>query len=146
MLWSDAIQKKVKLLRYGFKCFCIGKESETTDSYQKILLLWIGPALSTRGNLACARARGAGSPRTVEHHYLPGLGCYETLLIMAKEYGEGGEDTDGDRRRQEADRHRWELSVLRYQTWPVPAPAPVARGHHGPSNTATCPVQGATRP
>ena len=30
-----------------------------------------GPALSTRGNLARARARGAGSPRTVEHCYLP---------------------------------------------------------------------------
>ena len=30
-----------------------------------------GPALSTRGNLALARARGAGSPRTVKHCYLP---------------------------------------------------------------------------
>ena len=30
-----------------------------------------GPALSTRGNLARARARGAGSPQTVEQCYLP---------------------------------------------------------------------------
>ena len=47
----------------------------------------IGPALSTRGNLAHARARarGAGSPGTVEHHYLPGLGLYETLMMRAKE-------------------------------------------------------------
>ena len=46
---------------------------------------WIGTALSTRGNLACARARGAGSPRTVKHRYLPGLGRYETLMMRAKE-------------------------------------------------------------
>ena len=44
-----------------------------------------GPALSTCGNLALARARGAGTPRTVEHRYLPGLGCYETLVMMANE-------------------------------------------------------------
>ena len=31
----------------------------------------LGPAISTRGNLARACARGAGSPRTVEHCYLP---------------------------------------------------------------------------
>ena len=30
-----------------------------------------GPALSTRGNLARARTRGAGSPQTVEHCYFP---------------------------------------------------------------------------
>ena len=42
-----------------------------------------GPALSTRGNLALAR--GVGSPRTVEHCYLPGLGRYETLMMRAKE-------------------------------------------------------------
>ena len=30
-------------------------------------ILYVGPALSTRGNLARARARGAGSPQTVEH-------------------------------------------------------------------------------
>ena len=40
-----------------------------------------GPALSTRGNLARARARGAGSPRTVEHRYFPGLECYKTLFL-----------------------------------------------------------------
>ena len=44
-----------------------------------------GPALSTRGNLARTRARGAGSPRTVEHCYLPSLGFYKTLMMMAKE-------------------------------------------------------------
>ena len=44
-----------------------------------------GPALSTRGNLAHARARGAGSPRTVKHRYLPFLWCYATLMMMAKE-------------------------------------------------------------
>ena len=44
-----------------------------------------GPALSTHGNLARARARVAGSPRTVEHRYLPGLGRYETLMMRAKE-------------------------------------------------------------
>ena len=44
-----------------------------------------GPALSTRGNLARARARGAGSPWTVEHRYLPGLGRYKTLMMRAKE-------------------------------------------------------------
>ena len=30
-----------------------------------------GPTPSTRGNLARARARGTGSPRTLEHCYLP---------------------------------------------------------------------------
>ena len=44
-----------------------------------------GPALSTHGNLARASARGMGSPRTVEHRYLPGLGCYETLMMRAKD-------------------------------------------------------------
>ena len=29
--------------------------------------------------------------------------------------------------------------LARAVTWPVPAP--VARGHHGPSNTATCPIR-----
>ena len=67
-------------------------------------IIWIGPALSTRGNLAHYRDRGAGSPRTVEHRYFPYLGCYATLMMMAKEYGGGGEDTDRDQRRQEADR------------------------------------------
>ena len=51
------------------------------DSYISL----IGPALSTRGNLAHARARGAGPPRTVEHRYLPGLGRYKTLMMRAKD-------------------------------------------------------------
>ena len=46
---------------------------------------FLGPALSTRGNLARARARGAGSPRTVEHRYLPSLGRYKTLMMRAKD-------------------------------------------------------------
>ena len=51
-----------------------------------IYVLYVsGPALSTRGNLAHARDCGAGSPRTVEHRYLPCLGCYATLMMMAKE-------------------------------------------------------------
>ena len=45
--------------------------------------LLIGPAFSTRGNLARARARGGGPPRTVEHRYLPDLGCYRTLVMRA---------------------------------------------------------------
>ena len=44
-------------------------------------MFYYGPALSTRSNLACACARGAGSPRTVKHRYLPGLGRYETLMF-----------------------------------------------------------------
>ena len=44
-----------------------------------------GPVLITCGNLARARARGAGSPRTVGHRYLPGLGGYETLMMRANE-------------------------------------------------------------
>ena len=48
-------------------------------------ILVFGPALHTRGNLARTRARGAGSPRTVKHRYLPGLWRYETLMMRAKE-------------------------------------------------------------
>ena len=44
-----------------------------------------GTARAKRGNLARARARGAGSPQTVEYRYLPGLGRYETLMMRAKE-------------------------------------------------------------
>ena len=44
-----------------------------------------GTTLSMRGNLARARARGAGAPRTVEHRFLSGLGCYKTLMMRAKE-------------------------------------------------------------
>ena len=46
---------------------------------------YYGPAFSTRGNLACARARGAGPPRTVEHRYLTDLGRYRTLVMRAME-------------------------------------------------------------
>ena len=72
-----------------------------------------GPTLSTRGNLVPWSAPVAqGHPRTVEHRYLPCLGCYETPTMMAKEYVGGGEDTDGDRRRsgsrQEGRAHRGE--------------------------------------
>ena len=45
----------------------------------------LGSALSTRGNLARARARGAGSPRTIKHRYLPGLGRYKTLMMRAND-------------------------------------------------------------
>ena len=62
--------------------------------------MMIGPALSTRGNLSHARARGTGPPWTVEHRYLPDLGRYRTLAMRAKEYGGGGEDTDGDQRQE----------------------------------------------
>ena len=44
-----------------------------------------GPAVKTRGNLARARARGAGTPRTVKHRYLPGLGRDKTRMMRAKE-------------------------------------------------------------
>ena len=40
MLWSDAIERDVKLLRDDFECFCIGEESEITNDYQKIPLPW----------------------------------------------------------------------------------------------------------
>ena len=60
-----------------------------------INLMWIGdkiqyytnpgPVLSTRSNLARARACGAGSPRTVKHCYLPGLGRDKTLMMRTKD-------------------------------------------------------------
>ena len=59
-----------------------------------------GPALSTRSNLDRARAYGAGPPQNIKHRYLPYLGRYRTLVMRAKEYGWGGEDTDGDRRQE----------------------------------------------
>ena len=74
------------------------------SSYPWCSIPLAGPALSRRGNLFHARACGAGSPRTVEHRYFPSLGRYETLMMMAKEQRGGVEDTDGDQRRQEADR------------------------------------------
>ena len=58
---------------------------ESWFSGQTFNTLDIGPALSKRGNLAHARARGAGPPRTVKHRYLPGLGRYKTLMMRAKE-------------------------------------------------------------
>ena len=39
-LWTEAIDREVKLLRDEFECFRVGDESEITEDYQKILLLW----------------------------------------------------------------------------------------------------------
>ena len=44
-----------------------------------------GPEFGTRGNLAHARACGAGRPQTVEHRYLYDLGCYRTLVMRSME-------------------------------------------------------------
>ena len=53
--------------------------------YLKMKIDELGPAFSTRSNLARARARGAGPPRTVEHRYLPDLGRYRNLVMRAME-------------------------------------------------------------
>ena len=64
----------------------------------------VGTALNTCGNLVPWSAPVARSyPLTVEHHYLPCLGCYETPKMMDMEYGGGGERT-GTGGVQEADR------------------------------------------
>ena len=68
---------------WGLQTLAVGKSC--IFIFPLLYLLSSGPALSTRGNLARARAHGAGSPRTVEHRYLPGLGRYETLMMRAKE-------------------------------------------------------------
>ncbi len=39
-LWTEAIDREVKLLRSEFECFRIGEESEITEDYQKIPLFW----------------------------------------------------------------------------------------------------------
>ena len=39
-LWTEAIDREVKLLRDDFECFRVGDESEITEDYQKIPLLW----------------------------------------------------------------------------------------------------------
>ena len=67
------IINKVNRYQWGAPTFLIPKKDITVP----------GPAFSRRGNLACARARGAGPPRTVEHRYLPNLGRYRTLLMRA---------------------------------------------------------------
>ena len=49
------------LYKYADKCNCQHQYKAIFD----------GTVFSTRSNLARARARGAGPPRTVEHCYLP---------------------------------------------------------------------------
>ena len=39
-LWTEAIDREVKLLRDDFECFRNGEESEITEDYQKIPKLW----------------------------------------------------------------------------------------------------------
>jgi len=39
-LWTEAIDREVKLLRDDFECFRVGEESEITGENQKIPLLW----------------------------------------------------------------------------------------------------------
>ena len=75
--------------------WCSGKlyKCEVTISFSKYTWIfkhtnWLctyDPALSTRGNLARARARGAGPPRTVKYYYLPGLGRDKNLMMRDME-------------------------------------------------------------
>ena len=107
-----------------------------------IYCLSIGPAPSKRGNLARARARGAGSPRTAQSLLLALLRDYATQKRWPWTREGGGERTttgtrdvessrpDGRAQRSRGARNDSVLRLASAVTWPMPAP--VARGHHGP--------------
>ena len=83
ILLPPILTKYIYKYSLGYIIYLGEPSGNIISNYHGIFIhISIGPTLSTRGNLAHARARVAGSPRTVKHRYLPGLGWYKTLNIL----------------------------------------------------------------
>ena len=80
-LWTEAIDREVKLLRDDFECFRVGEESEITEDYQKIPLLWTF-AVKFDGRHRARLCAGGHRTRDPETDYYSGVVELETVRIL----------------------------------------------------------------
>lgn len=80
-LWTEAIDREVKLLRDDFECFRVGEESEITEEYQKIPLLWTF-AVKFDGRHRARLCAGGHRTRDPETDYYSGVVELETVRIL----------------------------------------------------------------
>ena len=81
MLWSNTIEKEVKIIRYKFECFCIGEESEITNDYQKIPLL-LKFSVKFGGRHRSRLCYGGHITRDIDMDYCGGVMELETFRIL----------------------------------------------------------------
>jgi len=80
-LWTEAIDQKVKVLRDDFQCFRVGDESEITEDYQKIPLLWAF-AVKFDGRHRARLCTGGHRIRDPEADCYSGVVELETVKIL----------------------------------------------------------------
>ena len=80
-LWTEAIDREVNLLRDDLECFRVGEESEITEDYQKIPLLWAF-AVKFDGRHRARLCAGGHRTRDPETDYYSGVVELETVRIL----------------------------------------------------------------
>jgi len=80
-LWTEAIDREVKLLRDDLECFRVGDECEITQDYQKIPLLWAF-AVKFDGRHRAQLCAGRHRTRDPETDYYSGVVELETVRVL----------------------------------------------------------------